>query len=48
MKAMKYIGVLLFVAILLFLFVANFSSVASRFECVGKISSKLKNDILNS
>jgi hypothetical protein len=40
MKAMKYIGVLLFVATLLFLFVANFSSVASSFECVGKISSK--------
>ncbi len=37
MKAVKIFGGLLAFAILLFLFVANFSAVESRFECNGKI-----------
>ncbi|PCJ34863.1 MAG: hypothetical protein COA93_03905 [Alphaproteobacteria bacterium] len=40
MKLIKYIGVLLFTVVILFLFVANFSSVSSSFECVGKVTSK--------
>ena len=40
MKALKYLGALLAAAILLFLFVVNFSSVASSFECVGKTSTE--------
>ncbi len=37
MKAIKILGGLFVFAILLFLFVANFSAVESRFECNGKI-----------
>lgn len=40
MKALKYVGALLAIATLLFIFVANFSSVASNFECVGKTSAE--------
>lgn len=40
MKLMKYVGALAVAAILLFLFVANFSSVESRFQCSGEISSR--------
>jgi hypothetical protein len=39
MKFAKYIGVLVLVIVVLFLFVANFSSVASNYECTGEISS---------
>ena len=39
-KALKYLGALLAVVILLFLFVANFSSVASTFECIGKTTTE--------
>ena len=38
MKFAKYMGVLLLVVVGLFLFVANFSSVASNYECAGEIS----------
>lgn len=38
-KATKYVGTLLSAAILLFLFVANFSSATSSFECVGMTST---------
>lgn len=37
MKTIKILGGLLTFAVLLFLFVANFSAVESRFECKGKI-----------
>jgi hypothetical protein len=40
MKLPKYLGVLAVVAFLLFVFVANFSAVESRFQCPGEISSK--------
>ena len=39
MKALKLLGGLLVFALLLFLFVANFSAVESRFECHGKITA---------
>jgi len=39
MKAIKIVGGLLAFALLLFLFVANFSAVESRFECNGKITA---------
>ena len=39
MKAAKYLGILLLVIVSLFLFVANFSSVTSNYECTGEISS---------
>lgn len=39
MKALKIIGGLLVFVVLLFVFVANFSAVESRFECSGKITS---------
>lgn len=39
MKAIKILGGLLAFAILLFLLVANFSAVESRFECNGKITA---------
>ena len=39
MKFVKYLGALALTAVLLFVFVANFSSVASNFECSGNISS---------
>ncbi len=40
MKTLKILGGLLALAVLLFLFVANFSAVESRFECSGKTTSK--------
>ena len=40
MKALKYLGVLLAIGILLFLFVANFSISASSFECAGKATTE--------
>lgn len=36
MKALKYLGGVLAAAALLFLFLANFSSAASSYECVGQ------------
>lgn len=39
MKLVKYLGALLFIVIGLFLFVANFSSAASNYECPGEIST---------
>ena len=39
MKAARYIGLLVLVALLLFVFVVNFSVVESRFECSGELSS---------
>ena len=39
MKAAKYLGAVLLSALGLYLFVVNFSSVASSFECVGNTSS---------
>jgi len=39
MKLIKYLGALLITVVVLFLFVANFSSVSSHFKCVGEISS---------
>ena len=38
-KVLKVLGGLLVVAIALFLFVANFSAVESRYECAGTLSS---------
>jgi hypothetical protein len=38
-KVLKVLGGLLVLAIVLFLFVANFSAVESRYECVGTLSS---------
>lgn len=40
MKLMKYLGALIVAALLLFVFVANFSTVESRFQCSGEISSE--------
>ena len=40
MRLLKYLGALAVVALLLFVFVANFSAVESRFQCPGEISSK--------
>lgn len=40
MKTMKYLGSLVLSALLLFVFAVNFSSVASKFECSGEISSE--------
>ena len=40
MKALKYLGALLAIGVLLFLFVANFSISASSFECVGKATTE--------
>lgn len=37
---MKYFGILVVVALLLFVFVANFSEIESRFQCSGEISSE--------
>ena len=37
---MKYFGAVVIAALLLFLFVVNFSSVESRLQCSGEISSK--------
>ncbi len=42
MKLLKYIVAFLVAAIGLFLFVANFSAVETRFQCTGKISSQGK------
>ena len=39
MKFAKYLGILLLIVVGLFLFVVNFSSVASNYECAGEISS---------
>jgi hypothetical protein len=39
MKAVKILGAIGGAALLLFLFVANFSTVESRFQCPGEISS---------
>ena len=39
MKIVKYLGVLLLAIMALFLFVVNFSSSSSKFECAGKITS---------
>ena len=39
MKAVKILGAIGGAAVLLFLFVANFSAVESRFQCPGEISS---------
>jgi hypothetical protein len=39
MKLLKVLGVLAAAAALLFVFVANFSSVESRFQCSGEVSS---------
>lgn len=39
MKALKILGVLLVLAVLLFLFVANFSATEYRYECSGQITS---------
>ena len=38
MKIAKFLGILLLVIVGLFLFVANFSSVSSNYECTGEIS----------
>ena len=38
MKLVKYVGAVLLIVIGLFLFVANFSSVTSNYECPGEIS----------
>jgi len=38
LKVLKYILVAVFVVVLLFLFVANFSAVESRFQCSGAVS----------
>ena len=38
-KILKYIGIIIVFIILLFIFIVNFSSVESNFECVGEISS---------
>ena len=40
MKVVKIIGVFVVAALLLFVFVAKFSAVESRFQCPGEISSK--------
>lgn len=40
MKLIKYLGALVVAALLLFVFVVNFSSVESHFQCSGKISSE--------
>ena len=40
MKLLKYLGALVVAALLLFVFVANFSAVESRFQCPGELSSK--------
>ncbi|MBX6334376.1 hypothetical protein IRY61_03500 [Candidatus Saccharibacteria bacterium] len=39
MRALKILGGLVALTVLLFLFVVNFSAVESRFECSGKITS---------
>ena len=39
MKAVKILGAIGSAVLLLFVFVVNFSSVESRFQCTGKISS---------
>lgn len=39
MKALKILGGLLVLAVLLFLFVANFSTMESRYECSGQITA---------
>ncbi len=39
MKVAKYLGLLLITIVGLFLFVANFSEVASNYECTGEISA---------
>jgi hypothetical protein len=39
-KVLKYIGIVVLFIILLFIFIANFSSVESKLECVGEISSE--------
>jgi hypothetical protein len=38
-KAMKYVGLLLLAAILLYVFLVSFSSTTSRFACAGKLTS---------
>ena len=38
MKFAKYLGVAILAIVVLFLFVSNFSSVTSKFECAGKMS----------
>ncbi|MEN6567899.1 MAG: hypothetical protein WA096_10430 [Smithella sp.] len=40
MKLLKYLGALAVTVLLLFVFVANFSAVESRFQCPGELSSK--------
>ena len=39
MKALKIFGVIVGVVVLLFVFVANYSAVESRFQCPGEVSS---------
>jgi len=39
MKLVKYLGSLLLIVIGLFLFVANFSSISSNYECLGEMST---------
>lgn len=40
MKMIKYLGAIVVAALLLFVFVANFSSVETRFECTGETASQ--------
>jgi hypothetical protein len=40
MKLIKYLSSFAVIAILLFAFVVNFSSVESRYQCLGKITAK--------
>ena len=40
MRTIKYLGASVMVALLLVVFIANYSSVESGFECSGKLSSK--------
>lgn len=40
MNLLKYLGALAVIALLLFVFVVNFSTIESRFQCLGEISSK--------
>jgi hypothetical protein len=39
LKFMKYLGALVLIVVLLYIFLAKFSSVDSRFECSGTMSS---------
>lgn len=44
MKFIKYLGALAFIVLGLFLFVSNFSIVASSYECIGEIVSGEKQE----